>query len=104
MKRGATPANTDAYLAAVPKDARDALEKLRKIIRAAAPKATETISYQIPTYKYHGMLVSFAASKTTAASSPALPSSRLTRANSSPTALPRGPSAFQPTSRFPPRW
>ena len=63
MKRGATPANTDAYLAAVPKDARDALEKLRKIIRAAAPKATETISYQIPTYKYHGMLVSFAAFK-----------------------------------------
>ena len=53
----------DEYLAGVPEEARATLEKLRKIIRAAAPKAVEVISYQIPAYKYHGMLVGFAASK-----------------------------------------
>lgn len=38
-----------------------ALEKLRKTIKAAAPKATESISYRIPTFKYQGPLVAFAA-------------------------------------------
>src|SRR5262245_35193850 len=51
----------DGYLATLPKDARAALEKLRKTIKAAAPKATEGISYQIPTFKHQGMLVAFAA-------------------------------------------
>jgi uncharacterized protein YdhG (YjbR/CyaY superfamily) len=53
--------DVDEYLAAVPAEAWAALEKLRKTIKAAAPAATETISYQIPAYKYHGPLVSFAA-------------------------------------------
>lgn len=53
----------DEYLARVPEDARAALVKLRKTIRAAVPKAaTEVISYQIPAYKHHGLLVGFAAS------------------------------------------
>jgi uncharacterized protein YdhG (YjbR/CyaY superfamily) len=56
-----TPAKTvDEYHANVPEDQRDALEKLRKTIKAAAPKATEVSSYQIPVYKHHGMLVGFA--------------------------------------------
>ncbi len=56
------PANdVDAYLAAVPKELRTVLEDLRKAIKAAAPKAEEVISYQIPTYKYHGPLVHFMA-------------------------------------------
>ncbi len=42
----------DGYLATLPEDARAALEKLRKTIKAAAPKATEVISYQIPTFKH----------------------------------------------------
>lgn len=53
----------DDYLATVPEDARVTLEKLRKTIKAAAPMATEVISYQIPMYKHHGMLVGFAAFK-----------------------------------------
>ncbi|HWO03063.1 MAG TPA: DUF1801 domain-containing protein [Blastocatellia bacterium] len=62
--RSGTRVNTvDDYLAAVPEDARAALAKLRKTIKAAAPKATEVISYQIPAYKHHGLLVGFAASK-----------------------------------------
>jgi uncharacterized protein YdhG (YjbR/CyaY superfamily) len=37
------------------------LEKLRAAIKSAAPKADEVISYRIPTYKYYGPLVHFAA-------------------------------------------
>jgi len=51
----------DGYLATLPEDAQVALAKLRKTIKAAAPKATEVISYQIPTFKHQGMLVAFAA-------------------------------------------
>ena len=53
--------SVDHYLASVPADARAALLKLRKTIRAAAPKATEGISYQVPTFKHHGGLVAYAA-------------------------------------------
>ena len=55
--------DVDAYLASVPEEARAALLKLRKTIKAAAPQATEVISYQIPAYKHHGLLVGFAALK-----------------------------------------
>jgi len=55
--------NVDEYLAAAPEDVRPVLEKLRRTIRAAAPKAEEVISYQIPMFKYHGPLVFFAAFK-----------------------------------------
>ena len=53
----------DDYLARVPADQRALLQKLRKTIKATAPKAEEVISYQIPSYKYHGMLVGFGAAK-----------------------------------------
>lgn len=53
--------NVDEYLAAAPEDVRSVLEKLRKTIRSAAPKAEEVISYQIPMFKFHGPLVFFAA-------------------------------------------
>jgi uncharacterized protein YdhG (YjbR/CyaY superfamily) len=52
----------DDYLAAAPEAVRAALAKLRKTIKAAAPKATEVISYQIPAYKHQGLLVGFASS------------------------------------------
>jgi uncharacterized protein YdhG (YjbR/CyaY superfamily) len=54
----------DDYLAAVPEPARTTLEKLRTMIRAAAPEVTETISYRLPTFKYRGRpLVALGASK-----------------------------------------
>jgi uncharacterized protein YdhG (YjbR/CyaY superfamily) len=62
-KSGAPPQSVDEYLADLPEEARATLEKIRKAIRAAAPKATEVISYQVPMYKHHGMLVGFAAFK-----------------------------------------
>jgi uncharacterized protein YdhG (YjbR/CyaY superfamily) len=62
-KPGATPQTVDDYLAALPEESRATLEKIRKTIKSAAPKATEVISYQMPMYKQHGMLVGFAAFK-----------------------------------------
>jgi uncharacterized protein YdhG (YjbR/CyaY superfamily) len=63
-KKSGPAKDINEYLAAVPPDARAVLEKLRKTIHAAAPKAEECISYQMPAFKYHGMLVFFAAYKT----------------------------------------
>ena len=52
----------DEYLAALSKDKRAALARLRKIILAAAPRAEECISYQIPAFRLDGkMLVWFGA-------------------------------------------
>jgi uncharacterized protein YdhG (YjbR/CyaY superfamily) len=44
----------DGYLAALSADKRGALEKLRKAIRAAAPKAEECISYGVPAFRLNG--------------------------------------------------
>jgi uncharacterized protein YdhG (YjbR/CyaY superfamily) len=55
------PKTIDEYLAALSDDKRAALEKLRKTIRAAAPKAEECISYQLPAFRQNGMLVGFGA-------------------------------------------
>jgi len=61
--KSAPARDVDEYLAGVPKEARTTLEKLRKTIKAAAPMASEVISYQMPMYKHHGMVVGFAAFK-----------------------------------------
>lgn len=56
--------DVDAYLAAVPAGPRAALQHLRATIRAAAPHATETISYQMPAFRDGDrLLVSYAAFK-----------------------------------------
>ncbi len=57
------PANTDAYLATLPTGQREALETLRRQILAAAPGATECISYGMPAVRGKGVLVWFAAAK-----------------------------------------
>src|SRR6266508_792165 len=60
----AGPTGVDDYLAALPEDQRAALQKLRKTICVAATEATETISYQMPTFKLRGrVLVYYAAFK-----------------------------------------
>jgi len=43
--------NVDEYLGTLPGKVRASLEKVRKSIKSAVPKAVEVISYQIPTYK-----------------------------------------------------
>ncbi len=61
VAKAAGPAKTiDEYLALQPVKVRTALKKLRQIILSAAPDAKEVISYSMPAFKYHGMLVGFA--------------------------------------------
>ncbi len=58
------PSDVEDYFARVPEEARAAIEKLRKTIKAAVPKAVEVIWYQIPTFKLNGRpLISIAAFK-----------------------------------------
>jgi uncharacterized protein YdhG (YjbR/CyaY superfamily) len=58
------PKDIDEYLAGVPEPARTTLTKVRAVIRSAVPPdATEAISYRMPTFKYKGSLVAFAAFK-----------------------------------------
>ena len=57
------PKDVDSYIAAFPKDHEALLKKVQRSIRAAAPNATEVISYNIPAYRQNGMLVYFAGFK-----------------------------------------
>ena len=61
MKK-AKPDNIDEYLAGVPEPAHSTLQRIRAVIRSAVPAdTTEAISYGIPTFKYKGSLLAFAA-------------------------------------------
>jgi uncharacterized protein YdhG (YjbR/CyaY superfamily) len=53
----AAPTTVEEYLEALPPDRRAGVEALRATIRAAAPMATETVSYEIPGVKVDGRLV-----------------------------------------------
>jgi uncharacterized protein YdhG (YjbR/CyaY superfamily) len=58
------PAKTvDDYIQTFPAAVQGRLQKIRKIIKAVAPKANEVISYGIAGYKYKGMLIYFAGFK-----------------------------------------
>ena len=58
------PNNIDNYIAAFPKDVQEILEQVRATIKNAAPKAEETISYGIPTFKLNKVyLIYFAGFK-----------------------------------------
>jgi len=58
------PTTVDEYLAALSADRRGPMEDLRRTIRAAAPDATEVITYKMPGFKRNGrFLVSYDAFK-----------------------------------------
>ncbi len=57
----ASPNAIDTYIAGFPKDVQDILQKIRGIVKDAAPEAEEVIKYRIPTFVLHGNLVHFAA-------------------------------------------
>ena len=60
----ATLNSIDDYIAAQPESVRGVLEGVRAAIRAALPKAEETIAYNMPTYKRSGeTVIHFAAWK-----------------------------------------
>jgi len=55
--------NIDEYISIQTPEVQVLLEQMRITIKKAAPKAEEIISYNMPAFKYHGMLVYFAAFK-----------------------------------------
>ena len=61
MTNRLTAGSIDEYIAGFPPETQRVLEELRALIKAAAPDATETISYAIPTFDMNGRhLVHFA--------------------------------------------
>ena len=63
MAKRTTPRNIDEYISAAPRECRPILEKIRRLIRQAAPRAEETISYGMPAFKQKNILVYFAVFK-----------------------------------------
>jgi len=56
------PKDVDEYLAKVAEPARGTLNRMRAMIRSAAPEATEVISYGMPAFRHAGRsLVCYAA-------------------------------------------
>ena len=60
MKKATSVSN---YIKGAPKETQSKLKELRKIIKAAAPRAEERISYGMPYYGYKGRLAYFAYAK-----------------------------------------
>ncbi|MBU6423572.1 MAG: DUF1801 domain-containing protein [Chloroflexota bacterium] len=52
--RSPAAATVDEYLRSVDPALRQLLQRIRRTVRSAAPKATESISYGIPTFKQDG--------------------------------------------------
>jgi uncharacterized protein YdhG (YjbR/CyaY superfamily) len=52
--------DVESYISSYPAPTQKLLKQLRSIIRKTAPAADEVISYQMPAYKLHGVLVYFA--------------------------------------------
>lgn len=75
----APPRDVAAYLAKLAPPQRAALERLRAQILAAAPKAEERISYQIPGFFHHGRLVWMAAFRDHCSFFPGANATRLAR-------------------------
>lgn len=51
------PTSIDDYLSRLTSEKRAALQKLRRAIKAAAPKAEECISYQVPAFRLDGKVL-----------------------------------------------
>ena len=52
--------DVDAYIARFPPAVRARLTRIRRAIRGAAPQASEGMSYRIPAYRQHNIIVYFA--------------------------------------------
>lgn len=63
MRGGQKFKTVDEYMLSIPENLREKVEGLRKAIKQAAPKAEEMISYNMPAFKFNGVLVFYAAYK-----------------------------------------
>jgi len=62
LRTNVAPKTVDEYLAAVPEPARSTLQKMRAVIWSVLPsEAIETISYGMPSFKFKGSLIWYAA-------------------------------------------
>ena len=61
MAKTKKPQDIDGYISQFPADVQAILEQVPATIRQAAPDAKEVISYMMPAFKQHGILVYFAA-------------------------------------------
>lgn len=61
MPKPQKPKDIDGYISQSPADTQAILEQVRATISSAAPDAKEVISYMMPAFKQHGILVYFAA-------------------------------------------
>ena len=55
------PESIDDYISGFPPELQATLQQVRQAVRNAAPDAEEAISYRIPAFRLHGVLVYFAA-------------------------------------------
>jgi len=62
-KKTSHPATIDEYIAQYPQDVQIIMNKLRAVIKETAPEAQERISYGMPGFYLHGMLVWFGGHK-----------------------------------------
>lgn len=53
----------EAYYASFPEHVQQGLASIRDAIAKAVPEAEETLSYQLPAFKHHGMLIYYSAYK-----------------------------------------
>ncbi len=51
--------DVDEYIDSMPEEARAKLSETRMAVKAAIPKADESISWGVPFYKYQGLLAGF---------------------------------------------
>ncbi|MBA4192624.1 MAG: hypothetical protein C0467_32045 [Planctomycetaceae bacterium] len=63
MAKVQKPTDIDAYISQFHSDVQAVLREVREAIHRAAPEAEETISYQMPAFRQHGILFYFAAWK-----------------------------------------
>lgn len=61
MPKHSGKSDVDNYIARFEPNIKNILERVRTTIRAAAPEASERISYRMPAFEQHGILVYFAA-------------------------------------------
>jgi uncharacterized protein YdhG (YjbR/CyaY superfamily) len=58
------PKDVKDYISTAPKEARNKLTEIRRVIRKCAPRAVEKISYGMPYYDYRGRLAYFRLART----------------------------------------
>lgn len=63
LSKSKQPLTIDGYIQTRPPAVRTILQRIRRIVRTAAPDATEVISYRMPAFKLNGIIIYFAAFK-----------------------------------------